>query len=116
MKKKFTTNIDKELLAGIKKKAIDEGTHVNAIIEDLIKKYLNKKKEEDKMKKLYKDQVFTFENGKDVLIDVVVEDGEVTEIIAGEKIGEFEKGKIINVDGEDSIIRSQDININFLED
>ena len=40
MKKKFTTNIDEELLKEVKKKAIEKDINVNEIIELLLKKYL----------------------------------------------------------------------------
>lgn len=65
--------------------------------------------------KTYKDQLFTFDNGRSVWIDIVVENGEVTEIYAGEDFLGFKQGDQINVDGEDSLIRSQDIAIEYLE-
>lgn len=41
MKKKFTTNLDEELISAIKIQAIKDNTNVSAIMEQLIKKYLN---------------------------------------------------------------------------
>lgn len=71
------------------------------------------------MLKLYKNQLFTFENGAEVFIKVVVEDGEVGNIIAEEDIVvddvvQVKKGDIINDKGDDSLIRSEDIEISFL--
>lgn len=43
MKKKFTTTIDETLLKEIKIQAIKEGRSVSDIIEDLLRKYLDKK-------------------------------------------------------------------------
>jgi len=43
MKKKFTTTIDESLLKAIKIQAIKEGRSVSDIIEDLLRKYLDKK-------------------------------------------------------------------------
>lgn len=43
MKKKFTTTIDERLLKAIKIQAIKEGRSVSDIIEDLLRKYLDKK-------------------------------------------------------------------------
>lgn len=37
---KFTTNINEDVLKGIKKRAIEEGRNVNEIIEELLQKYL----------------------------------------------------------------------------
>lgn len=65
--------------------------------------------------KKYRNQLFTFNDGRSVWIDVVVENGEVTDIIAGENFEEFKKGDIINIDGDNSLIRSQDIAIEYLE-
>lgn len=41
-KVKFTTHIDKELLKKIKIRAIEEEKNVNEIIEELLKKYLER--------------------------------------------------------------------------
>ena len=38
------------------------------------------------MKKIYSDQLFFMENGEDFLINVTVEDGDVTDITAAEDI------------------------------
>lgn len=51
MKVKFTTNIDEGLLKNIKILAIEKGTNVNTIIENLLKEYIIK--ESMKMKKYY---------------------------------------------------------------
>ena len=40
MKVKFTTTIDEDLLKKAKKRAIDENKDLNAIIENLFKKWL----------------------------------------------------------------------------
>lgn len=42
MKKKFTTTLDSEIIQQIKIQAIKENTSVAALIEKLIKSYLNK--------------------------------------------------------------------------
>lgn len=65
--------------------------------------------------KIYKNQLFTFNDGRSVWIDVVVENGEVTDIIAAEDFLGFRRGDQINVNGDDSVIRSQDIAIEYLE-
>lgn len=39
---KFTTNINEDVLKGIKKRAIEEGKNVNEIIEELLRKYLKR--------------------------------------------------------------------------
>ncbi len=41
-KVKFTTNIDEGLLKKIKVRAIEEGKNVNEIIEELLRKYLER--------------------------------------------------------------------------
>lgn len=46
---KFTTNINEDVLKGIKKRAIEEGRNVNEIIEELLQKYLE---EVNDMKKI----------------------------------------------------------------
>lgn len=72
------------------------------------------------MKKTYKKQLYTLENGEDIFIDVVVEDGNVIEVIAGEDIEykdySFKQGDLINVAGDESLIRSEDIEVSFLEE
>ena len=72
------------------------------------------------MKKYYNNQLFTMEDGKEFLIDVVVEDECITNIYAGEDINykdyHFKKGELINCDGDDSMIRSEDILIGFLQE
>ena len=71
------------------------------------------------MKKTYKTQLYTLQNGKDIFIDVILEDNKVTDIIAGEDIKyenyHIKKGDIINSNGEESLIRSEDIEVAFLE-
>ena len=72
------------------------------------------------MKKYYNNQLFTMEDGKEFLIDVVVKDECITNIYAGEDINykdyHFKKGELINCDGNDSMIRSEDILIGFLQE
>lgn len=71
------------------------------------------------MKKTYEKQLYTLENGEDIYIDIIVEDDNVTDIIAGEDIEfknySFKKGDLINVLGDESLIRSEDIEISFLK-
>lgn len=71
------------------------------------------------MTKIFHEQLFFMDNGEDFLIDVVVEDGCVTDIIAAQDIHykdySFLKGEVINVDGEESMIRSGDIDVELLE-
>lgn len=71
------------------------------------------------MTKVFHEQLFFMDDGKDFLIDVVVEDGYVTDIIAAQDIHykdySFLKGEVINVDGEESMIRSGDIDVELLE-
>lgn len=66
------------------------------------------------MKKIFREQIFTFMDGSDMMIDVVVEDKSVIEIIAAECSRGFEIGDVININGEESLIRSEDIEIEFL--
>lgn len=42
-KQKFTTTLDSELLKQVKIKAIEEGRSVSDLLEEMIKKYLEKK-------------------------------------------------------------------------
>lgn len=89
-----------------------KGISKGEIIRRAIENYLE---EERKMKKKYRNQMFTFNDGRSVWIDVVVENGEVTEIYAAEDFSGFRRGDQINIDGDDSVIRSQDIAIEYLE-
>lgn len=68
------------------------------------------------MKKIFKNQPFYFENGNQVNIDVVVVNGVVEDIIAAEQINEFAIGDVINVNGDESLIRSEDVEIDFLKE
>lgn len=45
MKKKYTTNIDEDILKKSKIKAIEENRNLNDIIEELLKAHLEQKKE-----------------------------------------------------------------------
>lgn len=45
MKKKYTTNIDEDILKKAKIKAIEENRNLNDIIEELLKAHLEQKKE-----------------------------------------------------------------------
>lgn len=65
--------------------------------------------------KKFRNQLFTFEDGKDILIDVIVENDSVTDIIASENFENFMKGDIINSDGDNSLIRSEDIFVEELK-
>ncbi|MDN7145168.1 ribbon-helix-helix protein, CopG family [Liquorilactobacillus mali] len=45
MKKKFTTTLDSELIKAIKIKAIEENKSVATLLEEMIKEYLDIKKD-----------------------------------------------------------------------
>lgn len=64
--------------------------------------------------KIYRNQLFTFDNGEEIFIDVTVEEGIIKDIIAAEDYKGFKKGDIINIDGDESLIRAEDIEIDFL--
>ena len=72
--------------------------------------------------KRYNNQLFTIDNGEEFLIDVVVDlvNKEVADIYASEDINykdyHFKKGDLINYQGDDSMIRSEDILIGFLQE
>lgn len=72
------------------------------------------------MNKTFKNQSFAFEDGTEIYIDVVAEDDEVKEVIAAElfeyKGFKFNVGDGINVNGDESLIRSENVQISFLED
>ena len=70
------------------------------------------------MKKIYSEQLYFMESGESFLIDIVVNNDEITDIIASEDIQyknyKFQKGDIINCNGDNSMIRSEDISISEL--
>lgn len=67
------------------------------------------------MGKVFENQLFTFDDGSDMLVDIIIEDEVVTDIIAAQDIYNFRKGDIVNNEGDKSLIRSEDIEVDFLK-